>query len=279
MKFFLLFILLFISEFIFSQSDETIYLWPDKVPNEIKAKSPPVQTPDTSRGVIRITKITNPLLSIYRPADSINNRSAIIIAPGGGYNYLAINIEGSEIANWLNSLGFTAFVLQYRVPGNRLGALNDIQRAIRIVRSKSADFNLSPNKIGVMGFSAGGNLSLLACANFKNSSYASTDLTDSINCRPDFGVLIYPAFKKNEANPKIHFNRNMPPLFIFGTFDDFLAEGFFELGNQLKETKTSVQMHLYEAGGHGYGLRNKNPAAKVWPDLFSNWIKTTLHLK
>src|SRR5690606_25370932 len=136
-KFICLWIFLSCSQLLWSQTGDTLYLWPGKVPNEAGIKSRPVQTPDTSRNVVRITNITNPSLTVFTPADSINNSAAVIIAPGGGYQYLAINIEGYEIAEWLNTLGFTAFVLDYRTPGNRLGALNDMQRAIRMARSLS----------------------------------------------------------------------------------------------------------------------------------------------
>lgn len=169
---------MFCSHLLWSQTRDTLYLWPDKVPNEVGIKSRPVQSPDTSRNVVRITNITNPSLTVFRPVDSINNNAAVIIAPGGGYQYLAINIEGYEIAEWLNTLGFTAFVLEYRTPGNRLGALNDIQRAMRMVRSFSEKYTIDVEKVGVMGFSAGGNLALLAATNYPEPSYPDMYVPD-----------------------------------------------------------------------------------------------------
>lgn len=280
MKFYFLWIFLFFGQLMWSQTRDTLYLWPGEVPNEAGIKSRPVQTPDTSRNVIRITNITNPSLTVFTPPDSINNQSAIIVAPGGGYQYLAINIEGYEIAEWLNTLGFTAFVLEYRTPGNRLGALNDIQRAMRMVRSSSEKYKINVDKVGVMGFSAGGNLALLAATNYKEASYPHTDVIDTKSCRPDFAVLLYPAYRKNENEtqiPQIKFHKEMPPLFLFGTLDDFLAEGFYDLREVLLTLKAPFDMHLSKSGGHGYGLRKGNPAAEKWPGLAEEWLQKILN--
>lgn len=280
MKFYSLWIFLFCNHLLWSQTRDTLYLWPDKVPNETGTKSKPVQTPDTSKDVIRITNITNPSLTAFKPADSINKRSAIIIAPGGGYQYLAINIEGYEIAEWLNTLGFTAFVLEYRTPDNRLGALNDMQRSIRIVRSLSDEYNIDVNKVGVMGFSAGGNLALLAATNYPEPSYPYADAVDDESIRPDFAVLLYPAYRKNEnttQTPSIKIHKKMPPVFFFGTFDDFLAEGFYDLREAFLTVKAPFEMHLSETGGHGYGLRKGNPAAEKWPALAEEWLDKILN--
>src|SRR5690606_17198680 len=125
-----------------------------------------------------------------------------------------------------NTLGFTAFVLDYRTPGNRLGALNDMQRAIRMARSLSEKYKIDEDKVGVFGFSAGGNLALLAATNYTEQSYPDADAVDDESCRPDFTVLLYPAYRKNEnitQTPQIKFHKNMPPLFLFGTLDDFLV--------------------------------------------------------
>lgn len=282
MKFYFLLIFLFFNHLLWSQTRDTLYLWPDKVPNEEGIKSKAIQTSDTSRNVVRITNITNPSLTVYRPADSINNQSAIIVAPGGGYQYLAINIEGYEIAEWLNALGFTAFVLEYRTPGNRMGALNDIQRAIRMVRSSSEKYKINVDKVGVMGFSAGGNLALLAATNYLEPSYPDTDSVDAESCRPDFAVLLYPAYRKNEnitQTPQVKFHKDMPPIFLFGTLDDFLVEGFYDLREALLITKAPFDMHLSKSGGHGYGLRKGNPAAEKWPGLAEEWLQKILNKK
>lgn len=260
----------------FAQNRDTLYLWPNKVPNEINVKHRPIQYPDTSRAVIRITDITNPSLTVFKPASTISNGASVLIAPGGGYKYLAINIEGYEVAEWLNTLGFTAFVLEYRTPNNKLGALNDMQRAIRLVREKASEMDLNPNKIGVIGFSAGGHLAMLASSNYNTESYPKTDAIDELSSRPDFALLLYPAYldegEDNRLSTNITLPENMPPLFIFGTLDDPLSNGFLVVAQALKKKKIPFEMHLLPEGGHGYGMRKGNPAAEKWPQFAEKWL-------
>lgn len=273
-------ILLFYVSISYAQTRDTLYLWPNKVPNEKGIKHRPVQTPDTSRNVIRITNITNPSLTVFKPKKTIQNGASVIISPGGGYSYLAVNIEGYEIAEWFNSLGYTAFVLEYRTPNNRLGALNDIQRAIRLVRSKATNMNLNPSKIGVIGFSAGGHLSLLASSNYEEDSYPKSDAIDTISSRPDFSLLLYPAYLdkgvNNTLTPEINVHKNMPPTFLFGTFDDSLVNGFLVLANSLKNTEVPLELHIVPIGGHGYGMRKEYPSGKIWPKLAEDWLAKTV---
>jgi acetyl esterase/lipase len=264
----------------FAQGDETVHLWPNKVPNEIGSKHEPVQTPDTSRNVIRITNITDPKLIVFKPKDLINNGASIIISPGGSYKYLSINIEGYEIAEWFNELGFTAFVLEYRTPDNRIGALNDIQRSIRIVRSKASSWKIHPNKIGVIGFSAGGNLSAVASTNFNRETYTKIDEIDELSSRPDFALLLYPFSmdngKNNSLSPNLLIDKNTPPMFIFGTADDKYANGFLVMTKALRDAQVSVELHMIPKGGHGYGMRKENVAGRTWPALAENWLKNIL---
>ncbi|PIA79467.1 xylanase [Gaetbulibacter sp. 4G1] len=261
----------------FAQTMETINLWTDQVPNEINEKHHAVQTSDTSNNVIRLTDVTNPILEVYKPDNAKNNGASIIVCPGGGYQILAIDLEGYEIAKWLNTLGFTAFVLQYRVPDNRLGALNDVQRAIRIVRSKAKDYNCNPEKIGVLGFSAGGSLSARASTNFDKETYKKTDTIDENSCRPNFTVLIYPAYlstgENNTISPELSITNQTPPMFIFATTDDaYSNKGSLVLSNALMEAKRPVELHVLPSGGHGYGLRKGNVAAETWPVLAEKWL-------
>ncbi len=265
----------------FAQTMETINLWTNQVPNEINEKHDAVQTSDTSNNVIRLTDVTNPILEVYKPDDANNNGASVIVCPGGGYQILAIDLEGYEIAKWLNTLGFTAFVLQYRVPENRLGALNDVQRAIRIVRSKAKDFNYNPEKIGVLGFSAGGSLSARAATNFNNETYKKSDKIDEKSCRPNFAVLIYPAYlnsgKNNTISPELSITDQTPPMFIFATTDDpYSNKGSLVLSNVLMEAKRPVELHVMSSGGHGYGLRKGNIAAETWPNLAEKWLKNII---
>ncbi len=265
----------------FAQTMETINLWTDQVPNEINEKHHAVQTSDTSNNVIRLTDVTNPILEVYKPDNAKNNGASIIVCPGGGYQILAIDLEGYEIAKWLNTLGFTAFVLQYRVPDNRLGALNDVQRAIRIVRSKAKDYNCNPEKIGVLGFSAGGSLSARASTNFDKETYKKTDTIDENSCRPNFTVLIYPAYlstdENNSISPELSITNQTPPMFIFATTDDaYSNKGSLALSNALMEAKRPVELHVLPSGGHGYGLRKGNVAAETWPVLAEKWLKNII---
>lgn len=276
-----LFIFLLSSIQLFSQEKEIIHLWPNKVPGETEAKHPPVVTDNHKNFVTRITDITNPAIEIY-PAPAFNNNgSAIIVCPGGGYHILAIDLEGYEIAEWLNTLGFSAFVLQYRVPNKKEGALQDVQRAIRIVRSKSKQWNLNPEKIGVMGFSAGGSLSARASTLYENTSYQKVDEMDDLSCRPDFALLIYPAYLDKGENrsltPELKVNAETPPTFIFQTADDRLANSALVYAQALRDVKVPVELHILPEGGHGYGMRPGKVAAETWPVLAEKWLEFTLN--
>ena len=142
-----------------SQNKELMNLWPGKVPGELKEKQPPVVAVSENDKILRYSEVTNPAIEVYLPDPANKNGSAVIVCPGGGYQILAYDLEGTEIAAWLNKLGYTAFVLQYRIPGKKDGALQDAQRAIRLIRDNSKKWNIDPERTGIMGFSAGGSLS------------------------------------------------------------------------------------------------------------------------
>ncbi len=265
---------LFLNVDAFAQQD-TIYLWPGEVPGETETKHDPVPTPDISRGVIRITDITNPALIVFKPEKSVAKGSSIIVCPGGAYKYLAVNIEGYEIAKWLSTLGFTAYVLQYRLPDKREEALADIQRAIRIVRQQSLD---SKEKIGIMGFSAGGSLCANAAVRFDEEIYSKTDHIDLFSCRPDFAMLIYPAYldegEGRTLTPSLKITDNTPPIFIFGTADDIYGNSALVMTGALRDKQIPVELHILSNGGHGYGLRPGNIAAETWPKLAESWLES-----
>jgi acetyl esterase/lipase len=264
----------------YSQVPDTIYLWPGPVPGEAGPKSEPVLSPNNDRGVERISEVTNPDLIVFPAKAGEANGAAVIVSPGGGYNILAIDLEGIEIAKWLNSLGYTAFVLEYRVPRKRDGALQDLQRAIRIVRSRADEWKLDPDKIGVMGFSAGGSLSARAETRYNERTYKPVDKTDSISCRPSFGVLIYPAYLDegpgHTLTPELNVNKDTPPTFLFATADDHYSNSVLIMAGALRGAKVPVELHLMPTGGHGYGLRKGNPAAEKWPGLAADWMAKTL---
>ncbi|WP_405292364.1 sialate O-acetylesterase [Algibacter sp. Ld11] len=278
MKFALLTISLFFTCLLSAQTEDVITLWPDKVPNELRPKQLPRQTDNTSNNVIRLTDVTNPTLTVFKPKHSNGSQAGIIVCPGGGYSILAIDKEGYEVAEWLNNLGYTAFVLQYRVPKNQKGAAQDIQRAIKVVRSKASEFNLDTDKIGLIGFSAGGHLSALASTNEGTSFYEHKDTIDEFSSKSNFTMLIYPAYldkgENQTINPDFSLDKNTPPFFIFGTADDRFGNSSFVMGQALRNNKTPVELHVYPDGGHGYGLRKGNVAAEIWPKLAGKWLKS-----
>ncbi|MBD3627158.1 alpha/beta hydrolase [Cyclobacterium sp.] len=270
-----LFLLIF-SDISMAQGTDTLYLWPDNVPGETGAKHPPVQTANTSGNVTRLTDVTNPALVVFEPQGA-SNGAGIIVCPGGGYNILAIDKEGYEVAEWLNQLGFTAFVLQYRVPDKREAALYDLQRALRLVRSQATDWQLDPDRLGVMGFSAGGSLAARASTRFSESSYTPVDKKDSLSSRPDFALLIYPAYldegKDRSLTPELRLSDDTPPQFLFGTADDRYGNSALVMAGALRDQKLPVTLHFLSEGGHGYGLRKGNVAAETWPGLAENWLR------
>jgi len=191
--------------------------------------------------------------------------------------------EGTEIAEWLAKQGFTAFVLQYRVPKKQEGALMDIQRAIRLIRKDANIYGLKSNKLGVIGFSAGGSLSARAATHDAKKSYSPIDKTDSLSCRPDFVLLIYPAYLDQGTNrtltPELIVNQNTPPMFIFATADDTHSNSALVMTKALRDAKVPVEMHLLAKGGHGYGLRSGNNAGEIWPKLAETWLKNIIRDK
>lgn len=263
-----------------AQTRDIIYLWPDKVPNEKSEKHAPVQTDNTKGNVTRITDVTNPAIVVFEPSNSVNLGVGVIVCPGGGYNILAIDLEGYEIAEWLNKLGYTAFVLHYRVPNNQLGALNDIQRAIRVVRNKADFYHLNPQKIGAIGFSAGGSLIARASTLFMMDSYSKSDTIDSLSCKPNFSMLIYPAYldkgEDRSITPELVVSKDVPPFFIFGTSDDHYGNSSLVFTQALRDNHTPVELHLLQNGGHGYGIRPGNVAAKRWPSFAEAWLNIIL---
>jgi acetyl esterase/lipase len=259
-----------------AQKKTTIHLWPQAVPGESASKHAAVQTPDTSNNIVRLTDVTDPILEVFPAPAGKNNGKAVIINPGGGYSILAINHEGYDVAAWLNQLGYNAFVLQYRVPKKEAGALQDAQRAIRIVRSRAAEWKINPDKIGMLGFSAGGSLTARASTLYNTQTYPPVDKLDSASARPDFAVLIYPAYLDNGPNhtltPELKVDGQTPPTFLFGTADDYFGNSVLVMAAALRNAKVNVEQHLYPSGGHGYGLRTNNVAGKTWPGLLEKWL-------
>ena len=280
---FVFLLLLFLSISTYAQKSEIIYLWPGKVPGELKEKQPPVIDTSKNDKILRFDEVTNPAIEVFLPDKAIKSGSAVIVCPGGGYNILAYDLEGTEIAGWLNRLGFTAFVLQYRIPDKKGGALQDVQRAMRIVRNNPQKWNIDPEKIGVMGFSAGGSLSARASTLFNKKTYPPVDKSDSLSCRPSFTILIYPAYLDQgpglTLTPELELSKDVPPIFIFQTADDPYGNSALVMAGALRNAKLPVELHFLSTGGHGYGLRPGKVAAETWPLLAEKWLGIVLKKK
>lgn len=246
-------------------------IWPDKRPAEVVLKKGKMKQTMGDDGILRIQQMPVPTLQKFPVVKSPKGK-VVIVCPGGGYQILAVNHEGTEIAQWLNALGYTAYVLRYRVPDNREGALQDVQRAIRIARAEN------PGKqVGVMGFSAGASLTARAATRFQSPSYTATDETDTQSARPDFAALIYPAYmdegEHHTLTPELTITEQTPPFFVFQTADDRYGNSALVISQALRNHKIPVQLHIYEKGGHGYGLRaNLAEAASKWPKLMEEWL-------
>lgn len=262
-----------------AQVRDTIFLWPGEVPGQSAPKHLPSGTWDPEGRVMRLTEVTNPALIVFPPDPGRRTDAAVIVCPGGGYNILAIDKEGYEVAEWLNDLGITAFVLQYRVPRRQAGALQDLQRAIALVRSRAREWGIDPGKVGAIGFSAGGSLAARASARSKRT-YAAADAHDLHPVRPDFALLIYPAYldegKDRSLTPELSVDENTPPMFLFGTADDRHGNSVLVMAGALRDAGVPVELHLLAGGGHGYGLRRGNPAAEAWPELAESWLRNTI---
>jgi acetyl esterase/lipase len=208
----------------------------------------------------------------------------VLVCPGGGYNILALDLEGSEVCDWLNSIGVTGVLLKYRVPARKgreryAAPLEDVQRALGMVRHRAGEWGIDPRRIGVMGFSAGGHLSAAASNNYEKRVYDPVDAVDEVSCRPDFAMLIYPAYlaqpKENyKISPELPITANTPPTFLAQTQDDGIpVENSLYYYLALKAAKVKAEIHLYPTGGHGYGLRPSTNAVCTWPQRAEDWMR------
>jgi acetyl esterase/lipase len=266
----------------------TVDLWPDKPPGEVAGiGAEKTQSINPKLPVKSITNVTRPTLTIFKPPKEKDTGAAVVIAPGGGYFILAWDLEGEEVAAWLNSIGVTGIVLKYRVP-RRSGtpgdkappqAEMDAQRAISLVRSKAGEWGIDPKRIGILGFSAGGHLTAWTATNFDRRSYEPVDAVDKLSCRPDFAILIYPAYlvgkEKGELAADIRVTKETPQAFFAHAADDPIpAESSVRMYQALRKAGVPAEMHIYAAGGHGFGLRpSKNPCS-MWPQRCTEWMKS-----
>jgi acetyl esterase/lipase len=234
--------------------------------------------------LIRLGNVSVPTLTVYSPARK-NSGAAVVVFPGGAYHILAIDLEGTEVCDWLNSAGITCVLVKYRVPDSgpypkSSAALQDAQRALGIVRSRAAEWHIDPERIGVLGFSAGGHLSAALSTHFEQRLYDSVDDADKVSCRPDFAVIVYPGYlalaeQSFAPNAEIHVTEKTPPTFLVQAEDDPVhVENSIVYFLALKNAKVPAEMHLYASGGHGYGLRRTELPVTAWPKLVETWLQT-----
>ncbi len=262
-------------------------VWPGKAPGETGTIGEEKTTMKAgTRTITSLTNVTRPTLSVHRPDKDKDTGIAVLVCPGGGYNNLAWDHEGEQVAAWLNSLGITGAILKYRVPrreGTPAGtpppqALMDAQRALSMVRSKASEWNLDPKRIGMLGFSAGGHLTAWAATNFDKRSYEAIDDVDRVSCRPDFAVMVYPggvvAKDSNELSPEIRVTKETPPSFFAHAGDDRVrAENSILMYLALKKAGVPAELHIYASGGHGFGLRPGPRPAATWPQRCAEWLR------
>ena len=268
----------------------TIDLWPGTPPGESgKIGEEKAETKD---GITRVSNVSKPTLTVHRPAADKDTGASVVICPGGGYNILATSHEGEDVARWLNTIGVTGIVLKYRIPrreGTPNGspppqALMDAQRALGLVRSKAGDLGIDPRRIGLLGFSAGGHLAAWAATNPEKRTYDPVDDADKVDCRPDFLVLIYPAYLLKKDNvtfaDEIHPGSETPPAFLAHAGDDpvtVMSSVQFYLA--LKRAGVPAELHVYSSGGHGYGMKPINKPVAAWPQRLEDWMRSRGLLK
>ena len=291
--------LLFSGVFTSSAQNQVIPLW-NKIPDEIKSADYKEKESITDGKLQSTTQVTVPTLSIFIPKNAKPNQTAVIICPGGGYMHLAFDKEGTKVAEWFNSLGIAAFVLKYRLPNDlimknkNVGPLQDAQEAVRYVRQNAAKLNIDPNKIGILGFSAGGHLASTLSTHYDDKVYESAF---KVSARPDFSLLIYPVVSmenkithkgsqtnllgNNPSQDLIDFYSNekkvtskTPPAFLIHASDDtvVIPENSINYYLALKNNGVTAELHLYEKGGHGFGL-GVNDTSKFWTRDCVEWLK------
>lgn len=273
-------------------ADVPLRLWPAEAPGEKggigeeKDVTSEKDGPVSGHSIIRLGNVSTPMLTVYRPAAEKNTGTAVLVCPGGGYSILAYDLEGTEVCEWLNSIGVTGILLKYRVPARaerpRYEApLQDAQRAISLARQHAAEWGIQ--RLGVLGFSAGGHLAALA--GNAERSYSAVDAADEASVRPDFCVLIYPAYltqkdKADAISPELTVNAKTPPTFIAMTQDDPIrVETALGYSLALKNAKVPCELHIYPEGGHGYGLRKSDKLVTTWPARVADWMGANGWLK
>jgi acetyl esterase/lipase len=278
-----------------------IPIWPGVPPDTRPMLGP--EFVHTSHGTVAgktvaiAERVAIPTMTVYSPKRK-NTGIAIVVFPGGGYQVLAMDLEGTEVCEWLAARGITGVLLKYRVPGSKgyadkgfrksgaypdsPAALEDAQRTVGLVRLHAAEWHINPNKIGVMGFSAGGHLVAAISTHFNERLYPPVDTADQESCRPDFGVPIYPGHMQEhttndfEINPYVPVTTNTPPQFIVQAENDPVdpVQNSLLYYTALKDAKVPTELHLFAQGGHAFGLRRTTLPITEWPELMDKWLRT-----
>lgn len=264
-------------------------LWPGKAPGDYGSigeeyfRSP---SDSPTKDAKWLTNVTKPTITTFRPPRARNTGTAMVICPGGGYWNLAWDLEGEEVAAWLNSVGITGIVLKYRVPRRpgqpealpAPGPLLDAQRAISLVRGRAREWDIDPNRIGMVGFSAGGHLVIATATNFDERAYEGLDAVDKVSCRPDFAVAAYSGYLVEKGTdhlaPSIRIPAGTPPVFLVHAGDDKVsdAENSVVMYRALRKAGVSAELHVYAVGGHGFGVR-RSPCS-TWRERCLEWLRT-----
>ena len=273
-----------------AHSHLTLPVWPGVAPGA--PANPPAEADTTTakdnliagKPLIRLGNVSTPTLTLYK-ATSNNTGAAVVVFPGGGYNILAIDLEGTEVCDWLTAAGINCVLLKYRVPATgpypkSSAALQDAQRALGLVRAHATEWGIDPKRIGVLGFSAGAHLAAALSTHYDKRLYDPIDAADQLTCRPDFAVIVYPGYlalsEKNFApNADINPTVNTPPTFIVQAEDDPVhVENAVVYFMALKNAKVPAELHIYAQGGHGYGLRRTALPVTTWPQAVEVWLHT-----
>lgn len=269
----------------------TLNVWPGAAPGapaNAPAEADMTTAKDNliaSRPLIRLGNVSVPTITLYKPKGNIDTGATVVVFPGGGYGILAIDLEGTEVCDWLNSVGVNCVLLKYRVPNSgpypkSAAALQDAQRAVGLVREHAKEWGIDPTRVGVLGFSAGGHLAAAISTHFDQRLYDPVDDADKLSCRPDFAVVVYPGYlalaDKNFApNPDINPTASTPPTFIVQAEDDPVhVENSVVYFMALKNAKVPAELHIYSQGGHGYGLRRTALPVTTWPQSVEAWLHT-----
>jgi acetyl esterase/lipase len=274
-----------------------VELWPGKVPDETGTIGPETvrMSPKHTRNEVEVTEptrlvtnVTKPTLTLYRPAKEADTGAAILICPGGGYWNLYWELEGEEVATWLNAQGVTGIILKYRVPRRpdepkgepARRPLQDAQRAVSLVRSKARQWGIDPRRIGMVGFSAGGHLAIATATHFEERTYEPTDDIDQVNCRPDFAIAVYPGYlkaqDKDELAPGLRVPAKTPPIFLAHGGADIISppEHSVFLYLALKRAGVPTELHVYSGAAHDFGVRKLDHPCSTWTARCMDWLQS-----